>query len=87
MKDWATNINAIHSHLQTTFPNKMTMPEFWVEVNEDNSLNLHYVSARGPILAPVGKGIVMAVAEKEFELDIDMQQLQTQGQNGAKATT
>jgi hypothetical protein len=66
----------------------MTMPEFWVEeAGEDRSLHLHFVSARGPILAPVGKGIVMAVAEKEFELDIIMEQLQTQGQDGAKATT
>lgn len=63
------------------------MPEFWVEVNSDNSLNLHFVSARGPTLAEVGKGIVLAVAEAEFELDIVMDRLQTQGDNGAKATT
>jgi hypothetical protein len=29
LRDWMTNINAIHEHLQTTFPKKMIIPQFW----------------------------------------------------------
>ena len=85
-KDWLTNINAIHSHLQTTFPNKMTMPEFWVEVDDDESIILYYLSSRGNLLAPIAKGIVNSVAKTEFELSIVFDKLTTQGVDGAKVT-
>jgi guanylate cyclase soluble subunit beta len=48
LKNWMMNINAIHNHLQTTFPKKMSMPQFWCEDHmasdgkEDGSLVLHY---------------------------------------------
>jgi guanylate cyclase soluble subunit beta len=87
LKDWLTNINAIHSHLQTTFPNKMTMPEFWVEMDEhDESIILYYLSSRGNYLAPIAKGIVKCVAKAEFDLDIIFDKLTSQGVNGAKVT-
>ncbi|GAX11644.1 guanylate cyclase soluble subunit beta [Fistulifera solaris] len=87
-KDWLTNINAIHSHLQTTFPNKMTMPEFWVEMDDhDESIILYYLSSRGNLLAPIAEGIVKSVAKTEFELNIIFEKLTTQGVDGAKVTS
>lgn len=86
LKDWMTNINAIHQHLQTTFPKKMTMPEFWCEENEDGTLSLFYFSSRGNFLAPLAVGLVSEVAKRQFELDIDMRRRTTQGVEGANFT-
>jgi guanylate cyclase soluble subunit beta len=44
LKEWMTNINAIHQHLQTTFPNKMVMPQFWCEECTDGSGPLSYTT-------------------------------------------
>lgn len=86
LKDWMTNINAIHQHLQTTFPKKMVMPEFWCEENEDGTLNLFYFSSRGNFLSPVAVGLVTEVAKRQFDLSIVMTQKTSQGVNGAKFT-
>lgn len=88
LKDWMSNINAIHQHLQTTFPKKMIMPQFWVEDSEqeDGSLMLHYHSRRGNYLAPLAKGLVSEIASYQFGFPIDMTRTQTQGENGAKFT-
>jgi guanylate cyclase soluble subunit beta len=88
LKDWMSNINAIHQHLQTTFPKKMTMPQFWVEdaEHEDGSLMLHYHSRRGNYLAPLAKGLVAEVARFQFGVEVEMSRTQTQGEDGAKFT-
>jgi guanylate cyclase soluble subunit beta len=89
LKDWLTNINAIHQHLQATFPNKMNMPQFWCEDSTDGSgaLILHHFSSRGSLLAPVGKGIVAEQARSHFGVPINMDRIQTQGVDGASMTT
>ncbi|KAG7370283.1 adenylate/guanylate cyclase [Nitzschia inconspicua] len=87
LRDWMSNINAIHQHLQNTFPKSMTMPEFWCETNRDGSLRLFYFSARGSFLAPVATGIVREVAKFQFELDIIMTQVTTQGVDGSRFTS
>ena len=87
MKDWMTNINAIHQHLQTTFPKKMIMPEFWCECETDGSLTLYYHSMRGNLLAPLAVGLVREVAARQFELDLVMDKLTTQDVEGAKFTS
>ena len=93
IKDWMKNINSIHQHLQTTFPKKMTMPQFWVEEykgkdgKEDGSLMLYYFSQRGNLLAPVGKGIVLETAKHQFGVDVVMDLTTKQGVDGAKFTT
>ena len=87
LKDWMSNINAIHVHLQTTFPKKMIMPQFWCEDGEDGALLLHYHSQRGNFLAPLAKGLVAEIAQFQFELDIDMTKTATQGVDGAKFTS
>lgn len=87
LRDFMTNINAIHQHLQTTFPKKMIMPEFWCEYNaDDSSLTLHYCSRRGNHLAPLAVGLVREVAVRQFELDIVMNQTAIQGVGGSKFT-
>jgi len=93
LKDWMTNINAIHEHLQSTFPKKMTIPQFWCEDGsaedgiKDGSLLLHYYSQRGNIFAPVAKGLITEAATFLFQLDIVMDLVQTQGIDGASFTT
>ena len=87
MKDWMTNINAIHSHLQTTFPKKMIMPEFWCEENMDGTLTLYYHSQRGNLLAPLAVGLVREVASRQFELDLVFEKLTTQDIMGAQFTS
>jgi len=88
LKDWMSNINAIHHHLQSTFPKKMIMPEFWCEdsATDDGSLVLHYHSKRGKLFAPLAKGLVEEVAKFQFKLDIHMERTQTQGVNDSKVT-
>jgi class 3 adenylate cyclase len=83
-----TNINAIHQHLQNTFPKKMTMPEFWCEEHgRDGSLRLYYFSHRGAFLAPVAVGLVTQIAKYRFDLDITMTLLTTQGVDGSRFTS
>jgi guanylate cyclase soluble subunit beta len=86
LKDWMTNINAIHQHMQSTFPKKMIMPEFWCEDNEDRSLTLYYFSSRGNYLAPLAVGLVTEVAKFQFELDIKMDIISRQGVDGSRFT-
>jgi guanylate cyclase soluble subunit beta len=86
LKDWMTNINAIHSHLQTTFPKKMIMPEFWCEENGDGTLSLFYFSTRGNFLSPLAAGLVTEVAKRQFDLSIVMTRRTSQGVDGAKFT-
>jgi class 3 adenylate cyclase len=82
-----SNINAIHQHLQNTFPKSMTMPEFWCETNHDGTLRLFYYSSRGSFLAPLAVGLVREVARLQFELDIVMTQVTTQGKEGSRFTS
>jgi guanylate cyclase soluble subunit beta len=88
LKDFMANINAMHQHLQNTFPNKMTMPQFWVEddASEDGTLLLHYQSKRGSLLAPVAKGVMTEIASDQFGFEIKMERLSTQGEDGAEHT-
>ena len=87
LKDWMTNINAIHQHLQTTFPKKMIMPEFWCEQEHDGSLTLYYHSMRGNLLAPLAVGLVREVAKRQFELDLVMDRLTTHDVDGSEFTS
>jgi class 3 adenylate cyclase len=82
-----SNINAIHQHLQNTFPKSMTMPEFWNETNPDGSLRLFYYSTRGSFLAPLAVGLVREVARFQFDLDIVMTRIATQGVDGSRFTS
>ena len=86
LKDWMRNINAIHGHLQNTFPKKMIMPEFWCQDNDDGSILLFYYSKRGSLLSPLAVGLVTEVAKRQFDLNICMNKLTTQGEDGSMFT-
>lgn len=62
---------------------------FWCE-NEENirgGILLHYFSHRGSLLCPLVVDIIQEVARYQFELDIVMTQLTTQGYNGAECSS
>ena len=86
LKDWMVNINAIHQHLQTTFPTKMIMPEFWCQKNQNGSLTLYYYSSRGNCLSQLAVGLISEVAKFQFQLIIQMEMLTKQGIDGSKFT-
>ena len=86
LKEWMAGINAIHGHLQTTFPNKMTIPEFWCEENANGTLALFYMSERGSYLAPLAEGLISEVAKLQFDLHIVMTMVSVQGEEGARFT-
>lgn len=87
LKEWMAGINAVHGHLQTAFPNKMAVPEFWCEENADGTLALFYSSSRGSYLVPFAEGLITEVAKLHFELDITMTLMSTQGEAGARFTS
>lgn len=87
LKEWMAGINAVHGHLQTAFPNKMAMPEFWCEENTDGTLALFYSSSRGSYLVPFAEGLITEVAKLHFELDITMRLMSLQGEAGARFTS
>jgi len=62
------------------------MPEFWCEECEDGSIILYYQSKRGNCLAPLAKGLVTEVARMQFEIDLVMDRLTTQGVDGSRFT-
>lgn len=84
LKEWMAGINAVHGHLQTAFPNKMAMPEFWCEENTDGTLALFYSSTRGSYMVPFAEGLITEVAKIHFELDITMTLMSIQGEEGAR---
>lgn len=87
LKEWMAGINAVHGHLQTAFPNKMAVPEFWCEENTDGTLALFYSSSRGSYLVPFAEGMITEVAKLHFELDITMTLTSMQGEAGARFTS
>jgi Haem-NO-binding/Heme NO binding associated/Adenylate and Guanylate cyclase catalytic domain len=87
LKDWCANINAIHQHLQSTFPKKMIMPNFWVTTGDGGNLILHYHSKRGNMFAPLAKGLVMEIAKFQFDVEIAMTMTILQGDEGSKVTS
>ena len=86
LKEWMTSINSLHNHLQTTFPNSIVAPEFWCEENYDGTLSLFYRSARGSVWAPYAQGIVTECAKQQFDLNITMEVVSFQEEDGARFT-
>jgi len=64
----------------------MTSPEFWCDEMEDGSLTIHYLSARGHLLAPVAKGMIIEIAHLQFGLDIVMNLVNKPEQDSTKFT-
>ena len=85
---WLSNLNAMHDHLQSSLP-AGNFPVFWCEncTTEDGAIILHYYSVRGPLLASVVVGITEEVAKTYFDVEIKMDKIATQGEDGSECTT
>lgn len=88
LRSWLSNMNALHDHLESSLPRGMVKPVFWCEDDEDQEgvLVLHYYSKRGNLLVPVVIGVVKEVSRYHFDVDIEMELLQTQNEDGATHT-
>ena len=86
---WLSNLNALHDHLQSSLPKGFVAPVFWCENDEgcSGAILLHYFSHRGSLLVPLVVGVVKEVARYHFDLNIQMEQMQTQGEDENKYTT
>ena len=85
---WLSNLNAMHDHLQSSLP-AGNFPVFWCEncTTEEGSIILHYYSVRGALLSSVVVGITKEVAKTYFDIEIRMDKLATQGEDGSECTT
>jgi guanylate cyclase soluble subunit beta len=90
LRQWLSNLNAMHDHVEKTFPGeKFSAPIFWCEDDEEveGSILLHYYSLRGTLLVPMVVGIVEELATYEFKVDVKLNQLKLQDEDGAQFTT
>lgn len=88
LRDWLSNLNSLHDHLQASYPKGFIAPVFWSEDDEEfdkasggagrNAILVNYYSKRGSLLVPLVVGLIKRVAKVYFEIDIDMEQLQLQ---------
>eukprot|EP00980_Cylindrotheca_fusiformis_P017752 scaffold5598_cov126-Cylindrotheca_fusiformis.AAC.1 len=91
LRQWLSHLNAMHDHIHKSFPDaeKFVPPVFWCEDSseDDDSIILHYYSHRGTIFVPMVVGIVEEVASYHFKVDIKMNGVALQGENGSQFTT
>eukprot|EP00980_Cylindrotheca_fusiformis_P018742 scaffold6241_cov129-Cylindrotheca_fusiformis.AAC.19 len=90
LRQWLSNLNAMHDHIQKSFPGgNFCPPVFWCEDSDDQAgcIILHYYSQRGNRLVPWVVGIVKELASCHFKVEINMDRLCLQDQDGSKFTT
>lgn len=90
LRDWLSNLNSLHDHLQASYPKGFVAPVFWSEDDEESkegAILVHYFSHRGSLLVPLVVGVIKKLARCYFDIEIDMDQLQLQDENEAKHTT
>ena len=88
LRTWLSNLNALHDHLESSFPPGMVKPVFWCEDddNEEGCIIVHYYSKRGNLLVPLVVGLVKEVARFHFDVKVEMQMIQKQAVEGASHT-
>ncbi|CAJ1967262.1 unnamed protein product [Cylindrotheca closterium] len=90
LRQWLSNLNAMHDHVQRSFPGEnFIAPIFWCEDCDEveGSIQLHYYTLRGTLLVPMVVGIVEQLASYHFNLEVKMEQLALQGEDGATFTS
>ena len=90
LRDWLSNLNSLHDHLQASYPEGFIAPTFWSEDDPDHAghILVHYNSRRGSLLVPLVHGLLKKIARTFFDLEIVMGQLQLQDETeDAKNTT
>lgn len=82
LRDWLSNLNTLHDHLQASYPRGFIAPVFWSQDDEENegALLVQYYSRRGSLLVPLVVGLIKRIAITYFDVEIEMQQLQLQGE-------
>ena len=78
LRQWLSNLNAMHDHIQRSFPgDNYCPPVFWCEDCDEveGSILLHYTSKRGNLLVPWVVGIVSEIAVTFFGVEINMDRL------------
>lgn len=82
LRDWLSNLNSLHDHLQAAYPKGFVAPSFWSEddhgANGDAAILVHYFSHRGSLLVPLVVGCIKKISIVYFDVDIEMEQLQVQ---------
>lgn len=88
LRSWLSNLNAMHDHIQMSYPggssqeSKFLAPVFWCEDCDEfnDSIILHYYSSRGAVFVPFVPGVVKEISQWRFDMDIQMELLNTQGE-------
>ena len=90
LRDWLSNLNSLHDHLQASYPKGFVAPVFWSEDDEESTegaILVHYYSQRGSLLVPLVVGVIKKLAKVYFDIEIKMDQLQLQDENEATNTS
>jgi hypothetical protein len=94
LRDWLSNLNSLHDHLQASYPKGFVAPIFWSEDDQDEAghmdgaILVHYFSQRGSLLVPLVVGCIKKLSKVYFHIEIEMEQLQLQNEDGGvKHTT
>ncbi|KAL3925959.1 MAG: hypothetical protein SGILL_000060 [Bacillariaceae sp.] len=99
LRDWLSNLNSLHDHLQASYPKGFVAPMFWSEDDKDSetgkattdpdcAILVHYFSHRGSLLVPLVVGCIKKLSKVYFAIEIDMKQLQLQNEaDGVKHTS
>jgi hypothetical protein len=92
LRDWLSNLNSLHDHLQASYPKGFVAPVFWSEDDPDSSAEegailVHYYSQRGTLLVPLVEGVLKRIARTYFSIEIELDQIalqdeQIEGTNG-----
>ncbi len=91
MRDWLSNLNSLHDHLQASYPKGFVAPVFWSEddtTSTEGAILVHYFSHRGSLLVPLVVGLINKLARVYFDIAVNLEQLQIQDEaEGIKHTT
>jgi len=90
LRQWLSNLNAMHDHIQRSFPGEnFIAPIFWCENcdQEEGAILLHYYTLRGTLLVPMVVGIVEQAAKFFFQIDVKMNRLSLQDVEGSQYTS
>ena len=83
LRDWLSNLNSLHDHLQASYPKGFVAPVFWSEDDpdsppEEGAILVYYYSQRGSLLVPLVVGVLKKIARVYFEIDIELKQIALQ---------
>lgn len=83
LRDWLSNLNSLHDHLQASYPKGFVAPVFWSEDDpdsnpEEGAILVYYYSQRGSLLVPLVVGVLKKIAKVYFEIEINLDQVALQ---------